>query len=100
VHGRGYDAAARTCLWEAWKKGTPADLVITLHTVEGDPITYALHVRDASTIEVKEDSRDRFGEPGVREATCTSMEKRTGNGDHFGFTLGGCTGRRPEMTIP
>ncbi|MDC3955961.1 DUF4362 domain-containing protein [Polyangium jinanense] len=100
VHGSGYDAAARSCLWDAWRNGSTAGLVITMHTVEGDPITYTLRVRPGPVVDVTEDSRDRFGSPGVTRTSCKSLEKRSGTGDRFGFVLRGCEGRASEIVIP
>ncbi|MDI1450318.1 hypothetical protein [Polyangium sp. 6x1] len=100
VHGSGYDAAARSCLWDAWRNGSAAGLVITMHTVEGDPITYTLRVRPGPVVDVTVDSRDRFGSPGVTRATCRTLEKSAGTGDRFGFALRGCEGRASEIVIP
>ncbi|MRG97760.1 hypothetical protein GF068_38440 [Polyangium spumosum] len=99
VHGAGYDAAARACLWDAWRNGSPAGLVITMHTVEGDPITYTLRVRPSRVIEVVEDNRDRFGARGVHRSTCKDLERRA-SGDRFGFVLRGCEGHAAEIVIP
>ncbi|HVK63473.1 MAG TPA: hypothetical protein VM694_03305 [Polyangium sp.] len=100
VHGTGYDAAARACLWDAWLNGGAAGLMITMHTVEGDPISYMLRVRPGRVVDVTEDSRDRFGSPGVTRTTCRTLEKRAGSGDRFGFVLRGCEGRVSWIVIP
>lgn len=100
VHGQGYDAAARECLWNAYQANKPAELVLTVHTIEGDPITFALSVRSSSVIDVVRDSKDRFGSPGVTRFTCTSMQrKQTDQGRTF-FVLAGCNNGNPELTIP
>jgi hypothetical protein len=100
VHGRGYDGAARDCLWKAYVGGTPAELVITMRTVEGDPITFTLRVRAAKVVDVIEDNRDRFGTPGVRRSTCATLEKRERADGRYGFALRDCGDARPEITIP
>ncbi len=100
VHGSGFDARARACLWDAWQNQSPAGLVITMHTVEGDPITYTLRVRSGPVVDVVEDNRDRFGSRGVFRSTCKTLEKRAGTGERFGFVLRGCEGHAAEIAIP
>jgi hypothetical protein len=101
THGRGYDAAARSCLWDAWIGRSPAQLVITSHTIEGDPIVYTLRTRAEPGVEVTVDSSaDRFGSRGVLRSTCETLEKRAGTGDRFGFVLRGCSDGVPEIVIP
>jgi hypothetical protein len=100
VHGQGYDAAARECLWKAYQSSQPAELVITVHTIEGDPITTALRVRSPSAIDVVRDSKDRFGSPGVTRSTCTSMQRKQDDRGRTIFSLAGCSGPQPELTIP
>ena len=100
VHGEGYDAAARACLWDAWTNRSAAGLVIKMHTVEGDPITYSIRVRPGPIVDVTEDNRDRFGSPGVHRSTCKTLEKRAGTGERFGFVLRGCEGHASEIMIP
>ena len=99
VHGSGYDSAARGCLWDAWQNRSAAGLVITVHTVEGDPIAYTLRVRPGPVVDVTVDSRDRFGSPGVTRTTCKTLEKRAATEDRFGFVLRECEGRASEIVI-
>jgi hypothetical protein len=100
VHGKGYDAAARDCFLEAHEKGREAGLVITVHTIEGDPITFTLRALANKQIEVTEDNRDRFGARGVRRATCTSIGKSSRESGRYAVVLRGCGDARPEITIP
>jgi len=100
VHGEGYDAAARDCLWKAYQTTSPAELVITHYTVEGDPITFTIRMRAPSNIEVTEDSKDNWGWKGIRTTTCTSLEKIEHDPGRYKFKLGGCQDPRKEITIP
>lgn len=100
VHGKGYDAAARDCLWTAYTKGTPAGLAITVHTIEGDPITYTIQVRGASALDVAIDNQDRFGARGKRRTTCTKLTKREAPEGRYGFTLSSCAEGPSDITIP
>jgi len=98
VHGQGRDPAARECFWNAYQTNKPAELVITVHTIEGDPITHALLMRSASSIEVVRDSKDRFGSPGITRFTCTSLRRNQDDRGTTIFALTGCTGPWPELT--
>jgi hypothetical protein len=101
VHGTGYDGIARDCLWDAYTTGRPAELVITVHTVEGDPITFTVRVRAAHVVEVIEDNRDRFGARGVRTTTCKTLEKRAHAEGRYRFALRDCGDTAPaEIMIP
>jgi len=92
VHGRGINDSARDCLWDAYQAGREADLAMTVHTVEGDPITYTLHVRSKTAIDVVEDNRDHWGSPGVRRSTCSALARAPESNGHRGFLLEGCQG--------
>jgi hypothetical protein len=100
VHGQGYDAAARECLWKAYQSSQPAELVLTVHTIEGDPITTALLVRSPTAIDVVRESKDRFGSPGVTRFNCTSMQRKQDDRGHTIFSLTRCSGPQTELTIP
>jgi hypothetical protein len=92
VHGRGINDSARDCLWDAYQAGREADLAMTMHTVEGDPITYTLHVRSKTAIDFVEDNKDSFGSPGIRRSTCSGLERGAEMNGHRGFRLQGCQG--------
>lgn len=100
THGEGYDEAARTCLWDAYRAGRPAELELTRHTIEGDPITWTLRVRSGSSIEVTEDNRDRFGVHGVRTASCTVLERSPSANGRSGFIVRGCGGSTETIEVP
>lgn len=92
VHGQGINDSGRDCLWDAYQAGREASLALTLYTVEGDPITYTLHVVSKTSIDVVEDNRDHWGSPGVRRSTCSSLERLAEENGHRGFKLLGCEG--------
>jgi hypothetical protein len=57
-----YDADARACLLAAHESGGGAELVTTVTSIEGDPITRYLRVHENGVIELFVDAtRDRFG---------------------------------------
>jgi hypothetical protein len=97
--GTGYDATARKCLWDAYQAGKPAELSLTHHTIEGDPITFTLRVVSASSIEVIEDNQDRFGPRGVRRSTCTKLEQSASTEGRHGFVVSGCSGATEKVEI-
>jgi hypothetical protein len=99
MHGQGINDAARTCLWDAYQAGGAAELVITRHTIEGDPITTTIRVRSKSSIEVIDDSQDRFGSRGVRNAMCSEMERSPEVNGHRGFTIRGCRGSMETVEV-
>ncbi len=100
THGQGYDEAARTCLWDAYRAGRPAALVMTRHTIEGDPITLTLRVRSNTSIEVLEDNRDRFGARGLRSSVCKVLERSQTTNGRSGFVLRTCEGSDEKIDIP
>lgn len=100
LHGQGYDAAARKCLWDAYQAKKPAGLSLTRHTIEGDPITFTLRVLEDSSIEVVEDNQDRFGARGVRRSTCKTLEQRPSADGRSGFVLSGCVGGAEKIEVP
>ncbi|HRI66014.1 MAG TPA: hypothetical protein PK156_17320 [Polyangium sp.] len=100
IHGPGYDEAARSCLWDAYRAGRPAELVLTRYTVEGDPITVTLRIRSGPAIEVHEDNRDRFGARGVRSSTCTELSRGPIMDGRSGFIVRGCRGSVQSFEVP
>lgn len=92
VHGQGINDSARDCLWDAYQAGREAGLALTRYTVEGDPITYTLHVHSKTSIDVVEDNQDHFGSAGVRRSTCSGLERLADVDGHRGFKLQGCQG--------
>ena len=100
LHGGGYDDAARTCLWNAYRAGRPAELVLKKYTVEGDPIIVTLRIRSGPSIEVHEDNRDRFGGRGVRSSTCTELSRGPSTDGRSGFIVRGCRGSVQSFEVP
>jgi hypothetical protein len=93
VHGKGYDAAARQCFWQAYERGSAAHLSITVHTIEGDPIRYELETVPPSSVDVEIDSRDRFGAQGKSMRRCRGLSKQEAGESRFGFRLDECQPR-------
>lgn len=100
VHGNGVNDSARDCLWDAYQAGREASFAMTLHTVEGDPITYTLHVRSKTAIDVVEDNKDSFGSPGIRRSMCSGLERAPERNGHRGFLLQGCEGAVKRIELP
>ena len=100
THGQGYDEAARTCLWDAYRAGRPAELVMTRHTIEGDPITLTLRVRSNTSIEVLVDNRDRFGTRGLHSSVCKVLERSPTVNGRSGFVLRTCEGSDEKIDVP
>lgn len=100
THGAGYDETARTCLWDAYRAGKEADLALTRHTIEGDPITFTIHVRPGAEIEVFEDNRDHFGAAGVRSSKCKVLERSPIVDGRSGFIVRGCAGSVEKIEVP
>jgi hypothetical protein len=100
THGQGYDEAKRKCLWDAYQAGRAAELALTRHTIEGDPITLTLRVRSTSSIEVVEDNRDRFGVRGVRRSTCKVLERSPTVNGRSGFVVRGCGSNVETIEVP
>lgn len=90
----------RTCLWDAYRAGRPAELTLTRHTIEGDPISITLRVRSSTSIDVLEDNRDRFGARGVRSSTCTELERGSNVNGRSGFIVRGCHGSVKSFEVP
>ncbi|MDQ2674284.1 MAG: DUF4362 domain-containing protein [Chloroflexota bacterium] len=59
---RTFDADARSCLLAAHQRGSGAELISNVVSIEGDPITRYLRVHDNGVIELFVDAtRDRYG---------------------------------------
>lgn len=92
--------AVRRCFLEAFMEGRPAEVVIILTTIEGDPITTIYRTRPGQPIEVFVDStRDTFGSGAWETYGCTGLHEIQ-PGDPSGaavsevFQLDGCTEAR------
>ncbi len=73
-HGEGIDVAARTCLLQAFEDGRGAELVSTVTSIEGDPITRFVRVHENGTVEIFVDAtRDRFGSGEWERLRCDSL---------------------------
>jgi len=92
--GEGKDAAARDCLWQAYRAGQPARFTTTAITVEGDPITFDIAVVGPGWIAITVNSADTFGARGVFNHTCATMDRQPaqsgGANDPAGFRLSDC----------
>lgn len=102
VHGSGYDAAARECIWQAYVAREPAEFTTTHTTIEGDPIVYKVQITPKGFV-VTVDSKDRYGAQGVSTHTCEAFERirQEANPDRFGFALSRCTGGgKDRIAVP
>ncbi|EYF02355.1 Hypothetical protein CAP_7284 [Chondromyces apiculatus DSM 436] len=92
VHGEGYDAAARECIWKAYLARDAAEFTTTHVTIEGDPIAYTIQIKPDVVVTV--DNQDRYGQKGVSTHTCQAMERirQEKQPERFGFALTGCVG--------
>ncbi|HXG36495.1 MAG TPA: hypothetical protein VNL15_05975 [Dehalococcoidia bacterium] len=103
VHGTGYDAEARACLWEAVSGGQPVAFTTTIYTIEGDPVTYSVEGRAADDtsprFSVRVDSQDRFGVQGKFTYRCSDMQRvqrPMAPELRYSFVLRGCTGEQKD----
>ncbi len=90
----GKDAAARDCLWQAYRAGQPARFTTTAITAEGDPITFDVEVVGPGWIAITVNSADTFGARGVFNHTCAIMDRQPAQSgvasDPAGFRLSDC----------
>jgi hypothetical protein len=91
------DETIRRCFLDAFTEARPAELVIILTTIEGDPIGMIYRTRPGQPIEVFVDStRDKFGSGAWETYGCTGLHEIQA-GDPSGlavsavFQLDGCT---------
>jgi hypothetical protein len=88
--------AKNRCLLEAFEAGRRAKLVVTLSTVEGDPITHYFTVADAGEVEVLIDgTKDAFGSGGWHASTCTGLSETAGR-----ISWTGCTQTEVPKDLP
>ncbi len=74
------------CFVDAFRRGEPARLVVTLATVEGDPITSRLTVLGERRLRaVVDTSKDRFGDGRTYWVHCTGVTTT-----RFGIHPTGC----------
>lgn len=73
-HGPALNTAARTCFWEAYQRGEPAEFSTTQPTIEGDPVTRTFTAMAPGRVLVRMDSRDRLGPYGVFTYECAGVE--------------------------
>lgn len=77
--GQEVPREAVQCFVEAVTARRPARLVVTLPTVEGDPVTTTYAVAIDGRVEVTTDARaDRFGSGRVERQTCTGPAVQDG----------------------
>jgi hypothetical protein len=70
----GFDAAARACLLAAHQAGGGAELISTLTSFEGDPITRYLRVHENGVVELFVDAtRDRYGSGAWERLQCERL---------------------------
>jgi hypothetical protein len=84
------------CLLDAFEAGRAATLVVTLSTVEGDPITHYFRVTDARQVEVLVDgTKDKFGAGDWHASSCTGLSERAGR-----LSWTGCTETEVPADLP
>jgi hypothetical protein len=84
------------CLLDAVAAARPAKLVVTLATVEGDPITHYFTVTESGEVEVLVDStKERFGSGGWQASTCTVLSETNGR-----LSWTGCTETEVPKDLP
>jgi hypothetical protein len=68
------DSAARRCLLEAFQSGGEGELISTMTTVEGDPITRYVRVYADGVVEIFHDAtRDRYGSGRWERLRCRAL---------------------------
>ena len=73
------EAEKNRCLLDAFEDGREAKLVVTLATVEGDPLVHYFTVTESGQLELLVDStKDKFGSGSWHAQTCTGLEERHG----------------------
>jgi hypothetical protein len=84
------------CLLGAFEAGREAKLVVTLSTVEGDPITHYFTVTDVREVEVLIDgTKDAFGPGDWYASTCTGLSEMSGR-----ISWTGCTKSELPADLP
>ena len=72
--GEGVDVEARQCLLAAFEAGRGAELITTMTSVEGDPVTRYIRVHENGTVEIFHDaSRDQYGSGGWERSRCERL---------------------------
>lgn len=73
------EAEKNRCLLDAFEAGRDAKLVVTLATVEGDPLTHHFTVTGPGEVEVLVDAtKDKFGSGTWQALRCTGLTERSG----------------------
>jgi hypothetical protein len=77
-----FNVEGRTCFWEAYLAGEPAEFISTQPTTEGDPITTYYRVLGPGAVEVFEDStQDAWSSGGAwKRYACTTLQELTVQG--------------------
>lgn len=107
ANGSSYHTEPIDCLWRAYQAHQSAQAVMVDITVEGDPITYTVDLI-GSEINVRIDSKDRFGPRGQFVYGCSGFARKTStnNSGHAYLVATGCTGPQGyvddggKVTIP
>lgn len=74
VGGDDFNRSGRSCLLAAFERGEGAELISTMTSVEGDPITRIVRVHENGTVEVFVDAtRDRFGSGDWERLRCDRL---------------------------
>jgi len=76
VEGDRHDADARTCLWDAYEAGEPAELVSTSQSVEGTIIRVIYRILGPDEIEFIVDWSHDLGQRPWDLMRCTGLERR------------------------
>jgi hypothetical protein len=74
VNGPSYHPEPVECLWRAYQDHRVAGAVMTNITIEGDPIAYSVEI-STSTISLRIQSDDRFGQRGLYAYRCTGLAR-------------------------
>jgi hypothetical protein len=81
-HGEGVDVEARECLIAAFEAGRGAELITTMTSVEGDPITRYIRVHENGTVEIFHDAtQDQYGSGGWERLRCERLVAVEGSDD-------------------
>ena len=71
---RASTSEARQCLLAAFEEGRGAELITTMTSVEGDPITRYIRVHENGTVEIFHDAtQDQYGSGGWERLRCERL---------------------------
>jgi hypothetical protein len=74
----GFNVEARSCFWDAYQHGRPAEFISTELTTEGDPVTSMYRVLPLGNVEVFIDStKDKYGSGTWTKQACQTLQAVT-----------------------